>query len=313
MAGLTFGRLSPSLHKSKSMRFLFCSYFSGNGFDFTSLPAQSPALHNSCSVSSSIPLCHLRGLPMKSSSALASSVTLRPLSTKSPEEGTEDNEEDEQNHQYEEGDIIDEWEEEDDTEPEIGDGGDGGGVVLQNVPWGERVLCIAREVLLQFGDDMKLFAFKTTPRGYIYVRLDKLSNKYGCPSMVEIEGYNQQYKKRLDETGALGEIPDDLAVEVSSPGAERILKVPDDLHRFKDMPMRVCYVEDVESKQMEKDGIFLLESIDLESESCEWKLANVKENRDLLSKGRLFSRKMKDWRLKLPYAMCTKVTLYLEY
>lgn len=60
---------------------------------------------------------------------------------------------------------------------QAGDGGDGGGVVLQGVPWGERALSIAREVLLQFGDEMELYAFKTTPRGYVYVRLDKLSNE----------------------------------------------------------------------------------------------------------------------------------------
>ncbi|GFY88748.1 uncharacterized protein family UPF0090 [Actinidia rufa] len=77
----------------------------------------------------------------------------------------------------EEVEPIDIWEEEDDAEPEIGDGGDGGGVVLQNCLWGERALSIAREVLLQFSDDMELFSFKTTPRGYIYVRLDKLSNE----------------------------------------------------------------------------------------------------------------------------------------
>lgn len=50
--------------------------------------------------------------------------------------------------------------------------------MLQNVAWGEKVLSIAREVLLQFGDDIKLYAFKTTPRGYIYVRLDQLSHEY---------------------------------------------------------------------------------------------------------------------------------------
>lgn len=49
--------------------------------------------------------------------------------------------------------------------------------MLQGVPWGERALSIAREVLLQFGDEMELYAFKTTPRGYVYVRLDKLSNE----------------------------------------------------------------------------------------------------------------------------------------
>lgn len=58
----------------------------------------------------------------------------------------------------------------------IGDGGDGGGIVLGEVAWGERALSVAREVLLQF-DDIDLYAFKLSPKGYIYVRLDKLINK----------------------------------------------------------------------------------------------------------------------------------------
>lgn len=66
---------------------------------------------------------------------------------------------------------------------QIGDGGDGGGIVLQSVPWGECVLTVAREVLLQFDDDLKLYAFKATPRGYIYVRLDRLSNKLAFPPL----------------------------------------------------------------------------------------------------------------------------------
>lgn len=39
--------------------------------------------------------------------------------------------------------------------------------------------------------------------------------RYGCPSMEELESYSQEYKKKLDEVGALGEIPDDLALEVT--------------------------------------------------------------------------------------------------
>lgn len=100
-------------------------------------------------------------------------------------------------------------------------------------------------------------------------------------------------------------------MKVSSPGAERLLKVPDDLDRFKEMPMRVCYLDDLESKRLEKNGVFLLESI--ETESCIWKLANVKENRDPLSKGRPLSRKQKDWRLELPFLMHKRVSLYLDY
>lgn len=50
-------------------------------------------------------------------------------------------------------------------------------MVLQNCPWGQQALAICREVLLQFGNDMELYAYKTSPLGYIYVRLDKLSNE----------------------------------------------------------------------------------------------------------------------------------------
>lgn len=32
--------------------------------------------------------------------------------------------------------------------------------------------------------------------------------------MGELESYSQEYKKRLDEVGALGEIPENLALEV---------------------------------------------------------------------------------------------------
>ncbi|KHG03235.1 Ribosome maturation factor RimP [Gossypium arboreum] len=227
-----------------------------------------------------------------------------------------------ENHQQEEeelhgtaeddGEFTDEWEEEDETvEPKVGDGGDGGGIVLQGVPWGESALSIAHDALKLFSDDIKLYAFKTTPRGYIYVRLDKLSDEYGCPSMEELQSYTQEYKKRLDEAGERREIPDDLALQVSSPGAERILKVPDDLDRFKDMAMRVCYIEDAGSNYTEKSGVFLLDSV--EEENCVWKLAEVKENRDPNSKGRPFSRKQKDWRLKLPFDKHKMIMLYLEY
>ncbi|XP_031107632.1 uncharacterized protein LOC116012269 [Ipomoea triloba] len=245
----------------------------------------------------------------------ASSLALRYLSTTSSEEDID--------HQSSNGDHlinydtseevepIDSWEEEEEVEPEIGDGGDGGGVVFRNCPWGEQALSIAHEVLKEHTVDMELYAFKTSPRGYIYVRLDKLTNEYGCPSMDEIEHFSHQYKKRLDEAGAMGEFPEDLALEVSSPGADRLLKVPDDLNRFKHMPMRVSFVEDEESRAPETNKIFFLESIDADSGSCVWKLVDVKENRSPSAKGRPLSRKQKDWRLTLPYAMIKQVTLYL--
>ncbi|KAB2048036.1 hypothetical protein ES319_A13G087000v1 [Gossypium barbadense] len=255
---------------------------------------------------------------LKSISSFTSSFTRRLFhNTASVHNKNENHQQEEEELRFygtaeDDGEFTDEWEEEDETvEPKVGDGGDGGGIVLQGVPWGESALSIAHDALKLFSDDIKLYAFKTTPRGYIYVRLDKLSDEYGCPSMEELQSYSQEYKKRLDEAGERREIPDDLALQVSSPGAERILKVPDDLDRFKDMAMRVCYIEDAGSNYTEKSGVFLLDSV--EEENCVWKLAEVKENRDPNSKGRPFSRKQKDWRLKLPFDKHKMIMLYLEY
>ncbi|CAH8327121.1 unnamed protein product [Eruca vesicaria subsp. sativa] len=209
--------------------------------------------------------------------------------------------------------VIDDWEEEDeDVEPKLGDGGDGGGIVLRGVSWGERALSIASEVLMQSEQDLQLFAFKTSPRGYIYIRLDKPSHEYGCPSMDELEEFSREYKRRLDEAGEAKAIPEDLALEVSSPGAERLLKVPEDLHRFKEMPMTVSYEEETNSRKTVKSTVFLLESVDAESEMCVWKLADVRENRDPESKGRPLSRKQKDLRIKLPFSVHRMITLYLD-
>uniref|UniRef100_A0A0D9WVL9 DUF7912 domain-containing protein n=1 Tax=Leersia perrieri TaxID=77586 RepID=A0A0D9WVL9_9ORYZ len=209
-----------------------------------------------------------------------------------------------------------EWEEEEDedVEPEIGDGGDGGGVALRDVKWGNRALEAAEEVLAEhFGDDVAMFAFKVSPKGYVYVRLDKLTNRYGCPDIEEIESFNKLYKQKLDEIIEQGEIPLDLAIEAR---AERLLKVPGDLARFKDMAMRVQYLvegDDLVSKQiLQKDGIFLLESVDIQAEHCTWKLANVKENRDEGGKGRPLNRKQRDWRLQTSFKAVKKATLYLD-
>ncbi|KAI7753547.1 hypothetical protein M8C21_032290, partial [Ambrosia artemisiifolia] len=182
-------------------------------------------------------------------------------------------------------------------------------VVLYNCFWGEKALSIAQDVLLQFGDDIKIFAFNIYPRGrgYIYVRLDRLCDQF--LSMEDIQSYSHEYKKKLDEAGAVGDIPSDLAIEVSSPDADRLLRIPDDLQRFKNMAMRVKYVD---PKSMKKEGIFFLESIEMDSGSCVWRLADVKENRHPSSKGRPLTRKQKDWRLKLPYEMLEQVTLYTD-
>lgn len=249
----------------------------------------------------------------KPASCFASIIASRHLHASSSDNESRHDPHDASDDSNGEVEPIDSWEEEDEAEPEVGDGGDGGGVVLNNCSWGERALSIARETLQEFGEEMQLYAFKTSPRGYIYVRLDKLLNEYGCPSMEEIESFSRKYKKTLDEVGAKGDFPYDLALEVSSPGADRLLRVPDDLLRFKDMAMIVNYLEDSDDRPLEKEGVYHLDSIETESKCCVWKLADVRENRDPSAKGRPLSRKQRDCRLKLPYDLIKRVKIYIGY
>lgn len=211
---------------------------------------------------------------------------------------------------------VDYWEEEEEeAEAQIGDGGDGGGVVLNGISWGRKALAIAEEVLIPFNDDLKIFAFKVTGRGYIYIRLDKLSDTYGCPAIGDIETFNSVYATRVEEVGKSGELPDNLAIEVSSPGAERLVKVPDDLERFKDLPMYVSYVEetsDAKPGSKVQEGVFQLDCVHLELGQCTWKLANVKLNKEASGKGRSLNRKQRDWRLLLPFTSLRLVRLYME-
>jgi len=62
---------------------------------------------------------------------------------------------------------------------QVGDGGEGGGVVLGDSSWGPKVLNLANDVLVLFNGDLAIFAFKVYEESdLIRLRLDKLSDKY---------------------------------------------------------------------------------------------------------------------------------------
>lgn len=210
-------------------------------------------------------------------------------------------------------DDDDFWEDDFEPEAELNDGGDGGGIVLGDAPWAKAAHRLAEETVAQF-DGLEIFAFKASKEsGIIRVRVDKLSDKYGSPSMDEIQKFSSTYSKALDKAGEEKTVPDDLALEVSSPGAERVVRIPQDLERFKDLPMYVSYIEtSSDSSSEEKDGILELESFDVESGSAKWKLANVRLNRDLAGKGRGMNRNQRDWRLDLSFENTRMVRLYID-
>ncbi|PIN00695.1 hypothetical protein CDL12_26803 [Handroanthus impetiginosus] len=196
----------------------------------------------------------------------------------------------------------------------VGDGAGGGGISLAGTAWDKKALEIAEEVAFSFDGELGIYAFKTQLNAAIQVRIERLTNKSGSPSLADIEAFSTTYRERLDEAEATGSIPGNISLEVSSPGVERVVRIPQDLERFKDRNLYVKYVTEVldTGSPSEHDGVFRLISYDSEGSSCTWGLANVRVNREKSGKGRPLSKKQKEWRLTTPLDSLLLVRLYSE-
>uniref|UniRef100_A0A7N1A4R6 Ribosome maturation factor RimP N-terminal domain-containing protein n=1 Tax=Kalanchoe fedtschenkoi TaxID=63787 RepID=A0A7N1A4R6_KALFE len=202
------------------------------------------------------------------------------------------------------------------TELFVGDGGGGGGIRLAGTPWDKEALAIAEDVLLSFDGDLQIYAFRTMVHSVIQVRIEKMSNKSGSPGMDDIEAFSVAYREKLDEAELSGSIPKNISLEVSSPGLERVVRIPQDLDRFKERNMYVKYItvsnEDAANSPAECDGVLRLISFDLETQSCTWGIADVKINREKAGKGRPLNKKQKDWRLTTPFESLRLVRVYAD-
>ncbi|KAI7726416.1 hypothetical protein M8C21_027354 [Ambrosia artemisiifolia] len=214
----------------------------------------------------------------------------------------------------EDDDFQDDYLDED-AEPRFGDGGGGGGISLAGTAWDKEVLTIAEEVSLSFDGELGIYAFKTLQNSAIRVRIERLTNKSGSPTMEDIEAFSNAYRERLNQAEAAGSIPVDISLEVSSPGLERVVRIPQDLERFKDRPMYVKYTtrEDDASSSCEHDGVLRLESFDLEAERCTWGIADVKVNREKAGKGRPLNKKQREWRITTPFDSLLLVRIYADF
>ncbi|KAJ8762916.1 hypothetical protein K2173_023045 [Erythroxylum novogranatense] len=203
---------------------------------------------------------------------------------------------------------------EDEAELYVGDGAGGGGIALAGTWWDKEALAIAEEVCSSFDGELKIYAFKTLTNSTIRVRIERLTDKSGSPNMEDIEAFSTTYRIRLDEAGLAKTIPDNIALEVSSPGVERVVQIPEEVDRFKDRPLYVKYVNEGAALNLssESEGVFSLISIDMEAKSCSWGLANVRVNREKAGKGRPLSKKQKEWRLSTPFDSLRLVRLYSD-
>lgn len=105
-----------------------------------------------------------------------------------------------------------------------------------------------------------------------------------------------------------------FSIQVSSPGVERVVRVPEELDRFKERTMYVKYVSELAAAgpSSESDGVFRLISFDTETKCCTWGLADVRINREKAGKGRPFSRKQREWRLNTTFESLRLVRLYSD-
>ncbi|KAK6938308.1 hypothetical protein RJ641_031816 [Dillenia turbinata] len=238
-------------------------------------------------------------------------------------EVTMDDEEEEEEDilfdEFEDDDGGDDYFEEefldDDAGLYAGDGAGGGGISLAGTWWDKEALAIAEEVALSLDGAIRIYAFKTLTNSTIKVRIETLSNKSGSPSMNDIEAFTLAYRAKLEDAEAAKLILEDITLEVSSPGVERVVRVPLELERFQDRAMYVKYVNEADSpdtSSKESDGVFKLISFDLISNSCTWGLADVRLNREKAGKGRPLSKKQREWRLTTPFDSLRLVRLYSE-
>ncbi|MCL7048028.1 hypothetical protein MKW94_008216 [Papaver nudicaule] len=135
--------------------------------------------------------------------------------------------------------------------------------------------------------------------------------------MADIEAFSAAYRARLDEAEEAGSVPKNVSLEVSSPGVERVVRIPQDLDRFKDRAMYVKYflesVNETGGVSVEEgEGIFRLVSFDLDLAVCLLGIADVRINREKAGKGRPLNKKQRDWRLNTPFHSLRLVRLYSD-
>ena len=245
----------------------------------------------------------------------AAGATKQPSSSSSSSGG--DNDEEDEGSFEDEFDQLDPGDEDDEETPadeEVDDGG---------TPWGQAALAVARSILSTSEDgsgtsELSLWSFRAHPSSKrIEIRLDKLSDKYGSPSLDDVSSFSRKFADGLSE--ALGEdAAGEIEVEASSAGAARRLRLPRDLERFAEMPLAVSPKPgSAAAEAIPKPHPAPLRVVSVESEGdageregkVTFATADVRATRG--NRGRL-TKKQLEARFEVLVSELEKVTLYVD-
>jgi ribosome maturation factor RimP len=186
-------------------------------------------------------------------------------------------------------------------------------VVENDTLWGQQALECTQQVL-SASEDLALYAFRAVAGNKsVDIRLDKLSDTYGSPTLDEIGAFSRDFNERF-EAMVGEEEAGSIEIEVSSPGATRAVKVPEELERFKGLPMEVVTVDHPEVRVMTFVG-FHDEGDPADggsrADSSEWMYSDVKANRSL-NKGRGLNKKARETVFVVPHSDIQRVNLHID-
>ncbi|GMI82970.1 hypothetical protein HRI_001966300 [Hibiscus trionum] len=292
-----------------------CSFYKSRGSAHkVSSPFRTYPLARISNKSSSPLVIHSRKKNTKSEPPLEPTLVEEVSIDDEDEQLLFDDFEDDESMMDDDDDFFEDEYAENDTELYAGDGAGGGGISLAGTWWDKEALLLAEDVRQSFGGDLGIYAFKTLSNSSIQVRVERLTNKSGSPRMEDIEAFSVSYRAKLDEAELARSVAENITLEVSSPGVERVVRIPEDLDRFKDRSLYVKYVTEIadSGKLSEADGVFRLVSFDMETKCCTWGLADVRINREKAGKGRPLSKKQREWRLETTFDSLRLVRLYPE-
>lgn len=215
-----------------------------------------------------------------------------------PSEPSSSDDEDEEDFEDDLDDVVDDEDEEESV---------GMGVNTAGTDWGEAALAAVR-TLLATDDTLDLYSLRAFPGNKrLDIRIDKLTNQYGSPSLDEVGAFSRALYAELES--ALGEeVAGDIEVEVSSPGAERLVKVPEELPRFAELPMRVEY-EGPEGADVLSQVLQYQDMSDAGTVT-RWKLADVRANRT--GKGRPLNKKQRETVIEIPVSAIKQTNLHVD-